>query len=178
MYHPGEQRRAEPSQRMVHFHFRASACANLLGENQPSLNHRSKLYAMSPVAYWLSHFAVGYFQAFGRRRLTASYHVLPGVSLSGNNCLLILPLWNVASNRALGIGRPGRRPMKIAFFAFLVFLGGVTFLLSFVADREMKAGDDRVARKMSRSVIDPKSVSERSPLIRTNASSHRMMGEH
>ena len=57
--------------------------------------------------------------------------------------------------------------MKIAFFAFLVFLGGVTFLLSFVADREMKAGDDRVARKMSRSVIDPKSVSERSPFMRT-----------
>ena len=58
--------------------------------------------------------------------------------------------------------------MKVAIFAFLVFLGGTIFLLSsFVADREMKAGDDRVARKMSRSVIDPKSVSERSPYMRT-----------
>jgi hypothetical protein len=132
-----------------------------------SSRRASQTFAMSPVAYCLSHFAVGYFQAFGRRRLTASYHVLPGVSLSRNNCLLILPRRNVASIRALGIGRPGRRPMKIAFFAFLVFLGGVIFLLSFVADREMKAGDDRVARKMSRSVIDPKSVSERSPFMRT-----------
>jgi hypothetical protein len=57
--------------------------------------------------------------------------------------------------------------MKVALFAFLVFLGGAVFLLSFIADREMKAGDDRVARKMSRSVIDPKSVSERSPYMRT-----------
>jgi hypothetical protein len=57
--------------------------------------------------------------------------------------------------------------MRFAFFAFLVFLGGAIFLLSFVADREMKAGDDRVARKMSRSVIDPKSVSERSHYMRS-----------
>jgi hypothetical protein len=57
--------------------------------------------------------------------------------------------------------------MRFALFAFLVFLGGAIFLLSFVADREMKAGDDRVSRKMSRSVIDAKSVSERSPYMRT-----------
>ena len=74
---------------------------------------------------------------------------------------------NVASVCALGIGEPGRRPMKIALFAFLVFLGGAVFLLSFIADREMKAGDDRVVRKMSRSVIDPRTVSERSPYMRT-----------
>jgi hypothetical protein len=57
--------------------------------------------------------------------------------------------------------------MKVALFAFLVFLGGAIFLVSFVADREIKAGDDRVARKMSRSVIDSKSISERSPYMRT-----------
>jgi hypothetical protein len=60
-----------------------------------------------------------------------------------------------------------KKNMKIAFFSFLVFLGSAIFLLSFVAHREMKAGDDRVARKMSRSVIDPKAVSERSPYMRT-----------
>ena len=57
--------------------------------------------------------------------------------------------------------------MKVALFAFMVFLWGAIFLLSFVADREMKAGDDSVARKISHSVIDPKSVSERSPDMRT-----------
>jgi hypothetical protein len=58
------------------------------------------------------------------------------------------------------------RTMKFAFFAFLVFLGGAIFLLSFVADRQAKLGDDRVARKMSHSVIDARFVSERSPYMR------------
>jgi hypothetical protein len=58
------------------------------------------------------------------------------------------------------------RTMKFAFFAFLVFLGGAIFLMSFVADRQAKLGDDRVARKMSHSVIDARFVSERSPYMR------------
>jgi hypothetical protein len=58
------------------------------------------------------------------------------------------------------------RTMKFAFFAFLVFLGGAIFLLSFVADRQAKLGDDRVARKMSHSIIDARFVSERSPYMR------------
>jgi hypothetical protein len=57
--------------------------------------------------------------------------------------------------------------MKLAFFAFLVFLGGGIFLLSFVADRQRQLGDDRVARKLSHSVIDARSVSESSPYMRT-----------
>ena len=56
--------------------------------------------------------------------------------------------------------------MKFAFFAFLVFLGGLIFLPSFVADRQAKLGDDWVARKMSQSVIDARFVSERSPYMR------------
>jgi hypothetical protein len=58
------------------------------------------------------------------------------------------------------------RTMKFAFFAFLVFLGSAIFLLSFVADRQAKLGDDRVARKMSHSVIDARLASERSPYMR------------
>ena len=56
--------------------------------------------------------------------------------------------------------------MKFGFFAFLFFLGGVMFLLSFVADRQAKLSDDRVARKMSHSVIGARFVSERSPYMR------------
>src|SRR5260370_28295234 len=63
------------------------------------------------------------------------------------------------------------RTMKFAFFAFLVFLGGAIFLLSFVADRQAKLGDDRVVRKKSHSVIDARFVSERSPYIRNERSS-------
>jgi hypothetical protein len=55
---------------------------------------------------------------------------------------------------------------EFAFFAFLVFLGGAIFLLSFVADRQAKLGDDRVARKMSYSIIDARFVSESSPYMR------------
>src|SRR5437016_9144996 len=55
------------------FAFRASivGLCNPLGENQPSLSRRSKLFAMSPVGYGLSHFAVGDFQAFGRGQYPA-----------------------------------------------------------------------------------------------------------
>jgi hypothetical protein len=57
--------------------------------------------------------------------------------------------------------------MRFAFFAFLVFLGGAIFLLSFIADRQAKLGDDRIVRKMAHSVIDARFVSERSPYMRT-----------
>jgi hypothetical protein len=40
-------------------------------------------------------------------------------------------------------------------------------MLSFIADRQAKLGDDRVVRKMSHSVIDARFVSERSPYMRT-----------
>src|SRR5438445_737388 len=46
--------------------FNRVGLCNPLGENQPSLSRRSKLFAMSPVGYGLSHFAVGDFPAFGR----------------------------------------------------------------------------------------------------------------
>src|SRR6266576_2363069 len=46
--------------------FNRLGLCNPLGENQPSLSRRFKLFAMSPVAYSLSHFAVGDCQAFGR----------------------------------------------------------------------------------------------------------------
>src|SRR6266550_7177468 len=45
--------------------FNRVGLCNPLGENQPGLSRRLKLFAMSPVAYGLSHFAVGDFQAFG-----------------------------------------------------------------------------------------------------------------
>ena len=59
--------------------------------------------------------------------------------------------------------------MKLAFFAFLVFLGGAMFLLSLIADRQTKLGDDRLykIRKMSHSVVDIRLVSESSPYMRT-----------
>ncbi len=59
--------------------------------------------------------------------------------------------------------------MKFAVFAFLVFLGGAIFLLSFIADRQTKLGDDRLykIRKMSHSVVDVRLVSESSPYMRT-----------
>jgi hypothetical protein len=34
--------------------------------------------------------------------------------------------------------------MKLPFFAFLVFVGGAIFLVLFVADRQMKLGEDRL----------------------------------
>jgi hypothetical protein len=52
--------------------------------------------------------------------------------------------------------------MRFALFAFL-FLGGALFLMTFVADWEMKLGDDKGIRKMSHSVVDARFVSERSP---------------
>ena len=33
--------------------------------------------------------------------------------------------------------------MKVYLFAFLVFLGGAIFLLSFIADRQTKLNEDR-----------------------------------
>src|SRR6266403_1419224 len=46
--------------------FNRFGLCNPLGENQPSLSRRFKLFAMPPVAYGLSHFAFGDFPAFGR----------------------------------------------------------------------------------------------------------------
>src|SRR6266481_8647444 len=46
--------------------FNRFGLCNSLCENQPSLSRRLKLFAMPPVAYGLSHFAVGDFQALGR----------------------------------------------------------------------------------------------------------------
>src|SRR5258705_13293187 len=53
--------------------FNRLALCNPPGENQPSFSRRSKLFAMPPVAYGLSHFAFGDFAAFGR----AQYPVHP-----------------------------------------------------------------------------------------------------
>jgi hypothetical protein len=58
--------------------------------------------------------------------------------------------------------------MRFGGFAFLVFLGGAIFLLSFIADRQRQLGDDRVERKVSRSVIDAGSVPKGSPSKGTN----------
>src|SRR5258708_36576270 len=46
--------------------FNRVGLCNPLGENQPSLSRRSKLFAMSPVGCGLAHFALGDFPAFGR----------------------------------------------------------------------------------------------------------------
>jgi hypothetical protein len=55
--------------------------------------------------------------------------------------------------------------MKIYLFAFLLFLGGAIFLLSFIADRQTKLGDDKLyrTRRLSHSVIDARYVSESNP---------------
>jgi hypothetical protein len=45
--------------------FNRLGLGNPISENQPSLSRRSKLFAMPPVAYGLSHFAFGDFPAFG-----------------------------------------------------------------------------------------------------------------
>jgi hypothetical protein len=60
--------------------------------------------------------------------------------------------------------------MKIYLLAFLVFLGGAIFLLSFIADRQSKLNEDRLSimkKPKSFSEIDFnfQSVTERSPYI-------------
>jgi hypothetical protein len=62
--------------------------------------------------------------------------------------------------------------MKVAFFAFLVFLGCAIFLVTFVADRQAKLEQERLSiMKSPRSVIEAdlnlQFVSQRSPYIRT-----------
>jgi hypothetical protein len=61
--------------------------------------------------------------------------------------------------------------MKLPSFAFLVFVGGATFLMLFVGDWQMKLGEDRLSKTTPQSVLeaDPnlKLVSERSPYMRT-----------
>jgi hypothetical protein len=97
--------------------------------------------------------------------------VFPGPFFERCLCHSLVPYFPIVSRGTLTSFMHwkwvGREPtMKFAFFAFLVFLGGAIFLLSFVADRQAKLGDDRVARKMSHSIIDARFVSERSPYMR------------
>ncbi len=62
-------------------------------------------------------------------------------------------------------------PFAATARAFLVFLGGAIFLLSFIADRQTKLGDDRLykIRKMSHSVVDVRLVSRAAPTCAPNA---------
>ena len=61
--------------------------------------------------------------------------------------------------------------MKVAFFAFLAFLGSAIFLVALVADRQIKLGEDWVSKinKVPRSVIEAdlnlKLVSDRNPYM-------------
>ena len=64
---------------------------------------------------------------------------------------------NVGLVYPLEMGRTGADD-EICLLCISRFLGGAIFLLSFVADRQAKLGDDRVARKMSHSVIDSRFV--------------------
>jgi hypothetical protein len=62
--------------------------------------------------------------------------------------------------------------MRVAFIAFLVFLGCAIFLVTFVADRQAKLEQERLSiMKSPRSVIEAdlnlQFVSQRSPYIRT-----------
>jgi hypothetical protein len=62
--------------------------------------------------------------------------------------------------------------MKLAFFAFLVFLGAASFLLTFIADRQARLEQDRLSiRKAPHSMIEadlkPMFVSHSSPYMRT-----------
>ena len=63
--------------------------------------------------------------------------------------------------------------MRWTSWAFLAFVGSLIFLVLFIADRQMKAGVDRLSRMeippQSFLEADPnlKLVSERSPYMRT-----------
>jgi hypothetical protein len=60
--------------------------------------------------------------------------------------------------------------MKVYLFAFLVFLGGVIFLLSFIADRQTKLNEDRLSimkKPVSEIDFNLQFVTERSPYMRT-----------
>jgi hypothetical protein len=63
--------------------------------------------------------------------------------------------------------------MRLAYLAFIFFLGGITFLVSFIADRERQAGVEGISRRnmVLRSALDAdpnlKLVSMRSPYMRT-----------
>jgi hypothetical protein len=64
----------------------------------------------------------------------------------------------------------GEWPMKVYLFAFLVFLGGVIFLLSFIADRQTKLNEDRLSimkKPVSEIDFNLQFVTERSPYMRT-----------
>jgi hypothetical protein len=64
----------------------------------------------------------------------------------------------------------GEWPMKVYLFAFLVFLGGAIFLLSFIADRQTKLNEDRLSimkKPVSEIDFNLQFVTERSPYMRT-----------
>ena len=57
---------------------------------------------------------------------------------------LIVPWWNADAFHALKReAGHGRRPMRVWFFAFLVFLGGEIFLRTFIADRQVKLDQEK-----------------------------------
>jgi hypothetical protein len=65
----------------------------------------------------------------------------------------------------------GEWPMKVYLFAFLVFLGGAIFLLSFIADRQTKLNEDRLSimkkpKSLSEIDFNLQFVTERSPYMR------------
>jgi len=62
--------------------------------------------------------------------------------------------------------------MKVYLFAFLVFLGGAIFLLSFIADRQTKLNEGRLSimkkpKSVSEIDFNLQFVTERSPYMRT-----------
>jgi hypothetical protein len=62
--------------------------------------------------------------------------------------------------------------MKLPYFAFLALLGGFVFLILFIADRERKAGEDRLSvHRIPHSALyadqDLKLVSTHSPYMGT-----------
>jgi hypothetical protein len=63
--------------------------------------------------------------------------------------------------------------MKLAYLAFIFFISGITFLISFIADRERQAGPEKISshRMVLRSALDAdpnlKLISTHSPYMRT-----------
>ena len=81
-------------------------------------------------------------------------------------------LWNRVSSCALPLPcKPTReQSMKSAYFAYLAFVGVLSFLMIFIVDRERKAGVERIAEyKIPYSALeDPnlKLISAQSPYMR------------
>jgi hypothetical protein len=67
---------------------------------------------------------------------------------------------------------PREQIMKLPYFAFLALVGGLAFLILFIADRERKLGADRLSvYKIPHSALDAvpslKLVSTHSPYMRS-----------